>query len=631
MTQHVTRAVLKGSVFAALLASATLLSPVNLSAPVQAAQDAIYGYQTLSFSEANVKAFRTMVAAEQNEVTVELNKKYADKPEKVTKNAAFIGYARIISGTDELLSRIKKEGASENLEHSFVRLQRLHYTILADRGNGSIEPKLKRNFKMLKNIVGKSMILNVPKMRDPEAPIGERAVELEAARLFRPGEKAPVKATELARMSALEISRLQPAADHPALSGKEPGNHYADFLAELTRLIKACEPKKLSSFNFDYARRVVFYDELKEDATSPKIRVKDRYGINWGLKWGDEVHTDVALTRLAIDLGGTYVDPKFYSGPGETILILDSPKKSKEGAVTSFAQLATNLLNSKFQFHAERYLLPGRELVKDAGGKILGHGIVDEAMLERESIDKKYLGAPYVLFKECQLSFFNPAVKRFGGIALSNVGAVGDRVARSSIVFNCWIKNKDMKDDNSRAALLFNPKTGEFDRTVEFQSDLGCTLGAMRPSGEINSFESSFVVNMINNIGFSMKPLYVPASWKACSWSDARWMALRIAKITRADLERCFADSGWPIFVQRLAIEKLISRRNELIEPFRLDLDGVKPIECDPKLTLTVKVDGKEYQPVRNGAIAAACPLVQKLEAGIHAEGLAAVISRKND
>ncbi|HMM60752.1 MAG TPA: hypothetical protein PKC25_11570, partial [Candidatus Rifleibacterium sp.] len=270
MTQHVTRAVLKGSVFAALLASATLLSPVNLSAPVQAAQDAIYGYQTLSFSEANVKAFRTMVAAEQNEVTVELNKKYADKPEKVTKNAAFIGYARIISGTDELLSRIKKEGASENLEHSFVRLQRLHYTILADRGNGSIEPKLKRNFKMLKNIVGKSMILNVPKMRDPEAPIGERAVELEAARLFRPGEKAPVKATELARMSALEISRLQPAADHPALSGKEPGNHYADFLAELTRLIKACEPKKLSSFNFDYARRVVFYDELKEDATSPK-------------------------------------------------------------------------------------------------------------------------------------------------------------------------------------------------------------------------------------------------------------------------------------------------------------------------------------------------------------------------
>ena len=91
MTRHVTRAVLKGSAFAALLASATLLSPVNLSTPVQAAQDAIYGYQNLSFSETNVKAFRAMVAAEQNEVTVELKKKYADKPEKVTKNAAFIG------------------------------------------------------------------------------------------------------------------------------------------------------------------------------------------------------------------------------------------------------------------------------------------------------------------------------------------------------------------------------------------------------------------------------------------------------------------------------------------------------------------------------------------------------------
>ncbi|HNX75542.1 MAG TPA: hypothetical protein PLM07_08055 [Candidatus Rifleibacterium sp.] len=624
-------ALLKASAMAAFVTVATMLSPLPVSGPLYAAQDAVYQYKTLSFSEANVNAFLGIISSEQAAVMAELGKKYADKPEKVEKHPAALGYQRIHTDLEDLLACMRAGAdAQAELAHRFLRLQRLHYSILADREQGVMEPSLKRRLKMLKNVLGKSMALNVPAVADPKAPIGSTAAANESARLYRPGEKVAVSAADLAGMSAVDISRLQPAADHPALSGKLPGDNYAAFLEELTRLIRQCEPK-LKSFNFQYARGVVFYDELKQDATSPKIRVKDRYGLTWGLKWGDEVHTDVAMTRLAIDLGASYTDPKFYSGPGETILVLDPPAKKKEDAVKSFAQLAENLLASKFQFHAQRYLLTGKNLVKDSNGQILGHGIVDEAMLERESIDKKYLGAPYVLFKECQLSFFNPAVKRFGGAALSNVGAVQDRVTRSSIIFNTWIKNKDMKDDNSRAALLFNPKTGNFDRTVEFQSDLGCTLGSLKPSGEINSFENSFVKNVAAGIGFSMPVLYIPASWKACSWADARWMALRIASLGRADLERCFADSGWPVFVQRLAIEKLLARRNELIEPFRLDLDGVKPLACDPKLTITVNHQGQEYQPVLNGVIDGNCPLVQQLTGEIHAEGLASVINRKND
>ena len=631
MNKPVLAALLKGSAFAALLASATLLTPTNVSCPLSAAQDAVYKYQTLSYSSASVTAFHKLILAEQSSVLAELEKKYAKKPEKIQKNAAVIGYAQIVSGVNNLQESMSKSSVSEEeLAHSFLRLQRLHYTLLADRNSGAIEPRLKRGLKMLKNTMGKSLVLNVPDVRDPHISMGNNAARLESVRLFRPDGNKPVSIDELSRMSALEISHLQPAADHPALSGKEPGNNYADFLNELTQLVQSFDPK-FARFNFNYARRVVFYDELKEDATSPKIRVKDRFGISWGLKWGDEVHTDVAMTRLAIDLGASYADPKFYSGPGETILVLDRPEKDKEGAVSSFARLAADLLKSKFQFHAERYLLPAKDLLKDSNGQIIGHGIVDEAMLERESIDKKYLGAPYVLFKECQLSFFNPAVKRFGGASLSNVGAVEDRVTRSSLIFNTWIKNKDMKDDNSRAALMFNPKTQKFDKMIEFQSDLGCSLGAFKPSGEINSFESSFVKNLISGIGFSMKPLYVPESWKACSWADARWMALRIARLSRNDLERCFADSGWPVFVQRVAIEKLIARRNELIVPFRLDLDSIKPLPCDTNLTITVKHEGKEYQPVVNGVINADCPLVKELESTIHAEGIAVVISRKND
>ncbi|NLI80045.1 MAG: hypothetical protein GX442_26810 [Candidatus Riflebacteria bacterium] len=482
---------------------------------------------------------------------------------------------------------------------------------------------------MASNVLGGPLLLNVPNVYFPPSRLGRRGAAREAARMFRPNKPGnPVTAEEMEEMTALDVSRLQPAPDHPALSPEPPGDRFGRFLEEQTALVQA-QGKKLSSFDFAFARRILYYDELKEDATSPKITAKDRYGMKWKVKWGDEVHTDVALTRLYIDLGGVYTDLKFYSGPGETLLILDPPGKKKEG-VRTFADLADLLLASKFQFHADRYLLPEPVLTGN-DGRVLGTGQVDQEMIDRESLDPKYLGAYYVAFKELQLSFFNPAIKRLGGAALGNVGAVEDRVARGSLVFNAWIKNKDMKDDNSRVGLLYNPGTGAFDRFVEFQSDLGCTLGALKPSGELNSFEKSFVTYMTTTINFTMKPLYIPKAWKACTWADARWMALRIAALSRADLEHCFADSGWPVFAQKVAVERLLNRRNELVEAFRLGEDGVKPIPCDPDFDFPVKTKQGTDFPVKNGKINDRSAIVRELEETVHPEGLAKVISRKND
>ena len=305
-----------------------------------------------------------------------------------------------------------------------------------------------------------------------------------------------VTVAELAQMSALEVSRLQPTDDHPSLSGKEPGNNFASFAAGQTAQIRAAD-KDLARYDSTYARHILFFDELKAEATSPKINAKDRYGLTWKVKWGDEVHTDVAVTRLYMDIGGSFADLKFYSGPGETLLILDPPSKTGPDAIHSFDELADALLKSMFKFHADRYLLDGK-------------GKVDQAMIERESIDPKYLGAAVVTFKECQLSLYNPAIKRLGGASLSNLGAVEDRVARGSLVFNAWVKNKDMKDDNARVGLVFNQKNGKFDGTVEYQSDLGCTMGSLRSSGELNAFEPSFVKSFFGKIGFAMRPLYIP-------------------------------------------------------------------------------------------------------------------------
>lgn len=188
-----------------------------------------------------------------------------------------------------------------------------------------------------------------------------------------------------------------------------------------------------------------------------------------------------------------------------------------------------------------------------------------------------------------------------------------------------------MKDDNSRVGLLYNMETGEFDQQVEFQSDLGCTLGGLKPSGEINSFEKNLIMLMPQSINFFMRPLYIPVAWKNCTWADARWMVMRIATLSREDLERCFADCGWPVFVQKLAIEKLINRRNEMVKAFKLEEDGFKMLPCDPEFTFTVKSKGGIDYPVLKGKINSKSRTVQQLERDLHPEGLAKVISRKND
>ncbi len=617
-----------------------LLLVTTLLCPVWAAQEVVPGYAFRPLTVPDVEAFLGSISREQTVLEKALLEKYGAKREKVTQHPDMIAYGRIVSECKRLLDDLSSGRKGPEQETAFMRLQRIHYSALADQEAGDQISRMKRRIAMGTNIVAGYLLLKVPDVILPEQKIGEKAARRESQRLFAEGGKSPVSVSDLAGMNSLEVSRLRVAPDHPAVIDGPPGEHYAAFLDETTRLIRMQSPA-LAKFDSQYARRVLFFDELTEDATSPKVTAKDRYGLKWKVKWGDEVHTDVALTRLYIDLGGRYTDLKFYSGPGETILVLDPPAKKggkggqesgkggKDG-IQTFAELSKRLLESKFQFHADRYLLPD-PVLKSKTGKILGSGIVDKAMADRESIDPSHIGSFYVLFKECQLSLYNPAIKRLGGTSLGNVGAEADRVARSSLIFNCWIKNKDMKDDNSRLGLLFNPETGAFDRTVEYQSDLGCTMGSFRSSGELNSFEKSAVILMPQSINFRMRPLYIPKAWKECTWADARWMALRIAKLSRQDIERCFLDCGWPPFAQKVAVERLLARRNEIAKAFKLDRDGIGPIPCDPDFDVDGAGKWKGDRPVRNGKICENSSIVRELEESLHPEGLANVISRKND
>ncbi len=60
------------------------------------------------------------------------------------------------------------------------------------------------------------------------------------------------------------------------------------------------------------------------------------------------------------------------------------------------------------------------------------------------------------------------------------------------------------------------------------------------------------------------------------SWEDARWIGRKIGKLTRADFEEIVWKAKFPESVSLLLIEKLVSRRNDLMELLKLDQESVK-------------------------------------------------------
>jgi hypothetical protein len=584
---------------------------------------AVPGYKFKTCTKANIESLIKQTETEKTELTSRLEKKYQKKPKKVFSNAAYVAYEQIGSSLERLLQKLEDGDAPADLKAEFQKIQRLHYTTRADILEIDM-PLLVQIIHSAPNYLLGSLLLGVPKVADLNEPIGQKRAEAEAAKLFKRGSSKLVSRKELAEMSALEISRLEPSSRHSAICPHKPGNHYSTFVKRILSGVRKAK-SKYKKFNLPYARRVMVLDKIKTSATSPKIRCKDRYGIKWGLKWGEEVHADVIATRLYIDMGGRYSDLKFYSGPGETLVIL--PKK--DDLPQTYEEFEKAMLESQFKFHANRYLLPSPQ-IKDNQGRILGSGQITKSVLEQNDLDPKYLNCYYLLFKECQLVFNNPCLKRLGGIALNKGGALSDRVARSTLIFNTWIGNPDFKEDNARGGLLYNPKTKQFDILVEYISDLGASFfGKKMTAGDFSTFSPSFIRNGWKKTHLKLRTFYHPKAWDNCTYSDARWMAKRIAGLSRADYERVFAESGLPAFMQKLGIEKLISRRNELVKTFSLGKDGLKAIPCNPKFDFYHR-QSKEYL-IKKGKVNGRSKTIRKLEKDFHPEGFAHMRNRMTD
>jgi len=197
----------------------------------------------------------------------------------------------------------------------------------------------------------------------------------------------------------------------------------------------------------------------------------------------------------------------------------------------------------------------------------------------------------YVVFQEAVAEYKPADIDRIGFWAFAEGMGATAREARALHLFNVWIGNADMKDEENNKLSLRTGASGELEMFLT-QQDLGHALGLVLPE-RVDAFPWDAVElspwsrffgwlrgrTELNYVNLQQAGL----EWNT-SWADAKWMARRIAQLSRSQIEAAVALGRWPEGPRALYVEKLLNRRNQFVTLFGLE-DEFGLLTVDRKLT----------------------------------------------
>lgn len=178
------------------------------------------------------------------------------------------------------------------------------------------------------------------------------------------------------------------------------------------------------------------------------------------------------------------------------------------------------------------------------------------------------------------------------------------RELRGFAIFAAWINNYDMRWDNTRLRII-----EQADGTRELRhviSDLGSGFGAAvgkikHSSGELNDFPWTLASKTAHGV---VKPrqfyitnfvsLFPNETFRRTTWDDARWMTRMIGRLSEEQILAALMNSGLESAEIKLALEKLVSRRDNLVQVLDLESEVglLRPQGVDTKFDYNPKVDG---------------------------------------
>ena len=326
-----------------------------------------------------------------------------------------------------------------------------------------------------------------------------------------------------------------------------------------------------------YLQRVNFRGNM-----SPKLKVfyyNNGEKIKIKLKMGQEVHTDIATSRI-FELLGLNQDKMAYV-PNVKIYLND----------TSYEKFKSVFIN-KYGLEKLTTFISGH------GGEAGNEWILVKDVLFETRINNEIRVSP---------------------VDISSWDLRNRREYRSLLMLYSWIGINNTKPANYK---FIYKETQSGLRPLLRLQDVGSSLGGpsyFRKFGDlfslfqyerVNAFPTTFMKQKnINEIrvdwnDFSAFKRYFDQT----SWYDMKWMARKIAALNPDDIHTALLTSGMAMPVADLFRIKLILRRNEMVKMFRLESEY--PLIHVPNLK---KYNPKNYEhsdAIKNGK------LVQKTFAG---------------
>jgi hypothetical protein len=314
---------------------------------------------------------------------------------------------------------------------------------------------------------------------------------------------------------------------------------------------------------------VVLFEELSRSGSAPKIRTLDLdFDNEWSLKWGDEVHTDVAGSRIFAALGYD-VDHPYFFDKQEVTLIFDNTKE-----IQTWQQVQDSLIRI-YGISVDPF--------------VYKQGKVTSQMADSNIQLRAYIGHEFVQFVKCALEARPDRVKRLGSFLPDTLGNSKRTELRGAVLAHAFIGNWDTREQNT---LLTNVHEGNYVYHVSAVfSDLGSCFGVKLNAypidfkvGLVNHFSWEAAVRKRNRIYLKNKVNSILNAYRMASYSDLEWMATKIVALDSTSLRKCVAKAGWPGPIEELYFHKLASRRASIAKAF--ELNDPHPILFNKKLTI---------------------------------------------
>lgn len=189
----------------------------------------------------------------------------------------------------------------------------------------------------------------------------------------------------------------------------------------------------------------------------------------------------------------------------------------------------------------------------------------------------------FVTFRYVQLEANRPDIVKLNSIDQSGWDNLNRREFRGMLLWFAWVNLRDTRSGNWRVQL--HEKNGVIKPQISMQDVGQGLMGAQAyrknifevlPNAfartNLNEFEKSIVSWNDKSVRVQWTDtLRNPDIFSTTTFMDLKWMARRIAKLSKEDIRYAISLTGLSKEEQTLYVAKLINRRNEFIQAFELE------------------------------------------------------------